>query len=412
MISTRLAILCGAVLVDMIGFGIVLPLLPFYAESMGATPNQVTLIIASYSAMQLAAAPIWGRVSDRRGRRPLIIAGLFASSCSYLIFGLAETLFVLLASRIAAGAAGGTVSVAQAYVADYTDEEDRAHGLGLIGAASGLGVMLGPAIGGWFSQWGLGVPGFVAAGLCLANGIAAVFLLPESTYEASPEEHERGEAGSLSDWLAKMTDFPLSLLLLVYFLAISSFTAMTSVLALYVERVFDMDAADMGIVFTIAGGVTVVVRGGIVGRLVRKLGEPFTVRAGAVILAATLAGIPFMPTRWWLGLVIPGWALATGILFPSLASLVSRATDRRSQGSILGGSQIVGGTGRVLGPAGAGWLFQHVGIESPFLIGAGMVMVAAIAALAIPGAGEGEGTREPGPIASKLSTLLGSTSGE
>ncbi len=413
MISTRLAILCGAVLVDMIGFGIVLPLLPFYAESMGATPNQVTLIIASYSAMQLAAAPIWGRVSDRRGRRPLIIAGLFASSFSYLIFGLAETLFVLLASRIAAGAAGGTVSVAQAYVADYTEEEDRAHGLGLIGAASGLGVMLGPAIGGWFSQWGLGVPGFVAAALCLVNGVAAIFLLPESTYEASPEEHDRGETGSLSDWAEKMTRFPLSLLLLVYFLAISSFTAMTSVLALYVERVFAMDAADVGIVFTIAGGVTVFVRGGLVGRLVRELGEPFTVRAGAVILAATLAGIPVMPTKWWLGLAIPGWALATGILFPSLASLVSRATDRRSQGSILGGSQIVGGLGRVLGPAGAGWLFQHVGIESPFFIGAGVVVVAALAALGIPQAGgDEEERREPGPIESKLSTLLGSTSGE
>ncbi|MFW6192570.1 MAG: MFS transporter, partial [Gemmatimonadota bacterium] len=174
MISGRLAILCGTVLVDMIGFGIVLPLLPFYAESMGASPSEVTLIIASYSAMQLAAAPIWGRVSDRRGRRPLIIAGLFASAASYLIFGLAETLLVLLVSRVAAGASGGTVSVAQAYVADFTEEDDRAHGLGLIGAASGLGVMLGPAIGGYFSQWGLGVPGYVAAGLCLLNGVAAI----------------------------------------------------------------------------------------------------------------------------------------------------------------------------------------------------------------------------------------------
>lgn len=409
MISGRLAILCGTVLVDMIGFGIVLPLLPFYAESMGASPSEVTLIIASYSAMQLAAAPIWGRVSDRRGRRPLIIAGLFASAASYLIFGLAETLFVLLASRLTAGAAGGTVSVAQAYVADFTEEDERAHGLGLIGAASGLGVMLGPAIGGYFSQWGLGMPGYVAAALCLLNGVVAIFFLPESPYESSPEEHDLGEAGTLAGWFRAMTGFPLSLLLVVYFLCISSFTAMTSVLALYVERVFAMDAADVGVLFTIAGGVTVLVRGGLVGRLVRKLGEPFTVRTGALLLAASLAAIPFLPNKWWLGLVVPGFATATGILFPSLASLVSRATDRRSQGSILGGSQVVGGMGRVLGPAGAGFLFQEIGIGSPFLIGAGMVALAAAAALAIPPAGK---PASMGPIASKLSTLLGSASGE
>ncbi|MEJ2216163.1 MAG: MFS transporter [Gemmatimonadota bacterium] len=381
--NSRLAVLFASVLVDMMGFGIVLPLLPFYAESMGATPFQVTLIIASFSAMQLAAAPIWGRVSDRHGRRPLIVAGLFASAVSYLIFGLAQTLLVLLLSRLAAGAAGGTISVAQAYVADATDEEGRAHGLGLLGAASGLGILFGPIIGGFFATWGYAVPGFVATGLCAANGVAAVILLPES--RASEERRpEAGEASTMRGWFRAMIRFPLNLLLSVYFLSITSFTALTAVLALYLERVFGLGASAMGVVFSITGGVTVVVRGGIVGWLVHRLGEPQTVRLGAAVLAVSMIATAWLPSAGWLGVVVPFWAFGTGILFPSLASLVSRATDRQSQGSILGGSQIVGGTGRVLGPIWAGLLFQSVGISSPFVVGAGLVAIAVVLALWIP----------------------------
>ena len=147
--TSRLAVLFITVLVDMIGFGIVLPLLPYYAEEFGASPLDVTLLIASFSAMQFIAVPVWGKISDRLGRRPFIIAGLFASSVSYLIFGLATSLLMLFLSRIAAGAAGGTISVAQAYVADTTGPEDRAHGMGMLGAASGLGILIGPAIGAW-----------------------------------------------------------------------------------------------------------------------------------------------------------------------------------------------------------------------------------------------------------------------
>lgn len=382
-----LTVLAATVLVDMIGFGIVLPLLPFYAESLGASPFDVTLIIASFSATQLVAAPIWGRVSDRRGRRPLLLAGLFASAVSYLIFALADSMAVLLLSRVAAGAAGGTIAVAQAYVADSTEGGDRAHGLGLIGAASGLGIMLGPAIGGFFSAWGLGAPGYVAAGLCALNGLAAIWLLPESRHFRDRDAVARaaqGEAGSLAGWLGALTRFPLGLLLVVYFLAISSFAAMTSVLALYVERVFAMDASDMGIVFTGAGAVTVVVRGAVVGRLVRRIGESRTVRVGLVILAVSLAAIGWIPSRWWLILLVPLWAVATGVLFPSLASLISRATDEGSQGSILGGSQLAGGLGRVLGPLWAGLLFERLSIASPFGVAGVVTAAAVVLAMRIP----------------------------
>jgi len=399
---TGLSVLAATVLVDMIGFGIVLPLLPFYAEDLGATPFEVTLIIASFSAMQLVAAPLWGRFSDRRGRRPLIIAGLFASAVSYLIFALANSIAILLLSRIAAGAAGGTISVAQAYVADSTEGSERAHGLGLIGAASGLGIMIGPAIGGFFAQWGLGAPGYVAAGLCALNAVAAIVALPESRHFRDRAERAvtadaagdgTGEAGTLAGWARSLVRFPLGLLLAVYFLTISSFAAMTSVLALYTERVFAMTASQMGLVFTVAGAVTVVVRGVAVGKLVNRVGEAVTVRMGSVILAVSVGAIGLIPGKWWLALLIPFWALATGILFPSLASLVSQATDADSQGSILGGSQLAGGMGRVLGPLWAGLLFQHHRIASPFLAGAVLSAAAFLLALRIPTRGDAGGVR-------------------
>jgi len=393
---TGLSVLAATVLVDMIGFGIVLPLLPFYAEEFGATPLEITLIIASFSAMQLIAAPLWGRSSDRTGRRVLLIAGLFASAISYLLFALAHSLPMLFLSRIAAGAAGGNISVAQAYVADSTHGSERARGMGLIGAASGLGIMVGPAIGGFFSQWGLGASGYVAAALCGLNGLAAIILLPESRHFTHGEGRDRtpgGEAASFGGWLRALTRYPMRVLLGVYFLTIGSFAAMTSVLALYLERVFAVDATHMGLVFTAAGGVTVVVRGVLVGRIVRRFGERLTVRFGALILGCGIGGILLLPGRWWLALVIPLWAVGTGILFPSLASLISQATDARSQGSVLGGSQLAGGLGRVLGPVWAGVLFQQLTIGSPFAVGAGLSFAAFALAFAIPrAAGEG---REP-----------------
>ncbi len=400
--TSRLAILFVTVLVDMVGFGIVLPLLPYYAEEFGASPFQVTLLIASFSAMQFVAVPIWGRLSDRLGRRPFIIAGLFASAVSYLIFGFAASLLALFVSRIAAGAAGGTISVAQAYVADTTGPEDRAHGMGMLGAASGLGILIGPAIGGYFSGFGYAVPGFIAAGLCVVNGVAAVFFLPESRRgtEASraadrvaDRADERADdravpasaqAGTLRGWAATLVSFPFGLLLLVYFLSIMSFTAMTSVLALYAERAHGMDAMDMGVIFATAGGTTVVVRGLIVGWLARRFGERWIVRAGTLVLAVTLFTIPLLTEPSLMFAMVPFWALATGLTFPSLASLVSQESDVESQGAMLGGQQVVGGVGRVLGPVGAGLLFERVGIGSPFVVGSALVVLAAILATRIP----------------------------
>jgi MFS transporter, DHA1 family, tetracycline resistance protein len=379
-----MTILFMAVLVDMLGFGIVIPVLPFYALELGATPVEVTLLIASFSAMQMAATPVWGRVSDRRGRRPLVIAGLFVSAVSYLIFGLSTSLALLLVSRLAAGAAGGTIAVAHAYIADTTRADERAHGMGLIGAAAGVGVMLGPAIGGFFSRFGLGAPGYVAASLCALNALAAVFLLPESRPAAARAGVRRGQAATLRGWAMAMASFPLSLLLTVYFLGITSFTAMTALLALYFERAFGAGAEQMGLLFTVAGAVTVVVRGVALGRLVRRLGEIATVRIGAVALACAFIVLPHMPSFGWAILAVPLYAFGTGTLFPALATLTSFASDADSQGSILGGSQVVGGLGRVVGPLWAGLLFQTVALRAPFHVAAGLTVIALLLTTRIP----------------------------
>lgn len=378
-----LAVLFTAVLVDMMGFGIVLPLLPFYAESMGATPLQVTILVASFSATQLAAAPLWGRVSDRRGRRPLLIAGLFASAFSYLLFGLAQNFWWLLLSRMAAGAAGGNITIAQAYVADTTSGAERARGMGHLGAASGLGVMLGPAIASLFSGWGLGAPGFVAAALCAINAIAAIYLMPESRRprQRTPEE---AQAATLGSWWQSMTTFPLSILLLVYFLTISSFSAMTSVLALYLERSFSIGPREMGFLFTLSGGTTVIVRGLLLSPLVKRFGEAATARLGIVALGISLLAVPLLPGALWALAIAPTYAFGAGTLFPALATLVSRATDEHSQGSIIGGSQLVGGLGRVVGPLWAGFAFQAIGIGMPFHIGVVLVATAFLVAFRIP----------------------------
>ncbi len=385
--NTRLALLCGAVLIDMIGFGIVLPLLPFYAESFHATPSDVTLLIASFSAMQLAAAPLWGRLSDARGRKPILLLELMISAVAYALFAMADSLLVLFASRLLAGAAGGTVAVAQAYVADTTTKQERARGLGIIGAAAGLGVMIGPAIGGVFSRFGMGAPGWVAAALCLVDAIAILFLLPESrvTRDGTGAPRKR-KTLTTSEWAQSLTTQPLALLLVVYFMSISSFAAMTSTLALYVERAFAMNAQEMGWVLTASGGVTVVVRGILLGSLVARFGEATTARIGAVSLALALLLVPLIPGKWWLASVVLFYAGGAGTLFPSLASLVSRATHADVQGAILGGSQMIGGLGRVIGPLWAGVVFERIGIGAPFVVGSAIVFAAAVLALRIPAA--------------------------
>ena len=380
--SVALGIVFLTVFLDLVGFGIVLPLLPFYATNLGASPFEVGLIIASYSGMQFLFAPIWGSLSDRYGRRPLLLVGLFGSAVSYLVFGLANSLGVLLLSRVIAGIMGANIPVAQAYIADSTTIERRARGMGLIGAAFGLGFIFGPAIGGGLSPWGYGVPGFVAAGLSLTAATAAWRWLPESL---APENRVRdgfgilsavtGRARAATRVLArKRLRNPIG----VFFLGTMGFAGFTTIFPLFLENPLGLNAVHAGGMFALVGMVSAGVQGALIGPMVERYGERANAALGGTLLSAGVIsmglGQSILATILSLLAVGVGW----GLLAPSLQSLVSRRAKANEQGEVLGVNQSASALARVIGPVTAGWAYGALGPGRGFL--AGGVLIAAAAA--------------------------------
>ena len=379
-------VLIGTMLVDMIGFGIVLPLLPFYAEEFGAATWMVGPLVASFSVAQLIATPFLGKISDHYGRRPLILAGLALSAVSYVLFGLATTVTVLFISRIVQGASGGTVAVAQAYVADTTAPERRAQVLGWLSAATGAAFMIGPAIGSWAWRWGgHTAPGFVAAGLCLVNLALAVKFLPEPASQRSVQSRSSLSVLPLTQVLRAAFREPLSRMIAVYFLGIGAFASMTTIFPLFLQDRFGIDESTVGYVFVYVGSISVLVRGVTVGPLVRRFGEPFVSRVGAVLLGLGLAVGALVDTYPLLAIAITLIAAGTGTLFPPLAALISRSTAPEVQGSTLGVNQFFGGVARVLGPLWGAAVFDLYGPASPFITAAIGVGVAFLLTLRLRG---------------------------
>lgn len=371
-----LAIVFITVFVDLLGFGIIIPLLPFYAERFGGSAQTVALLSASFSAMQFVFMPIWGRLSDRVGRRPILLLGLFGSFGSYLVFGLAGSLPLLFVSRMFAGIAGATVSTAQAFIADTTTPENRAKGMGLLGAAFGLGFVFGPAIGGLLSRWGHAVPPLFAAALSLANFFAAWFLLPESRPARVPATARaaRSRLDSLRNALTRPT---LPALLLIYVTVVAAFSGFETTFALFSEKRFGFTEETIGYFFAYVGVVLSAVQGGVVGRAARRFGERRLVSGGLLMLSAGLALTAFART-------IPELLAANGILTvgmalnsPSLTSLISRRSDPEDQGGILGVTQGLASLARIVGPAWGGYLFDHWGMTAPYISSAVLILVAA-----------------------------------
>lgn len=366
--ASPLIIIFVTVFVDLIGFGIIIPLLPFYAESFGANALQVGLLAASFSLMQFLFAPVWGRLSDRIGRRPIILIGLFGSFLSYLIFGLARSLTVLFLARLAAGIAGANIPTAQAFIADTTTHENRARGMGLVGAAFGLGFIFGPAIGGFLSRWGYAAPAFFASALSLVNFIAAWFLLPESRpaalRRASPAA-TGGRVGALRRALARPH---LPALLLLYFLVVAAFAGFEATFALFSERRFGFTATTIGYMFAFIGVVLTVVQGTLVGRATRAFGERRVVPVAILLLATGMALVALSPTV--VALTVASGVIAVGMGFnsPSLMSLISRLSSQDEQGGTLGVSQSLASLARVIGPAWGGFTFDRYGISVPFVL--------------------------------------------
>ena len=368
-----LVVIFTTVFIDLVGFGIVIPVLPFYAEGtrFNATPRTVGLLFASYSVMQLIFSPILGRLSDKHGRRPVLLISIIGTGIGFLILGFANTLWMLFVGRILDGITGGNISTAQAYIADITTKEDRAKGMGLIGAAFGLGFVFGPAIGGILSRWGVGVPFLFAAGLCFANALLLYFTLPETVTPGHPARVSAARGRGFSQLIQSLNNPRLGFVLTIYFLFIVAFSIMTTAFSLYTMFRFGYDAQHTGYLFAYVGILAVIVQGGLIGRLVKRFGELRLVIVGALLFAGSLFAVPFVgpQTGGLVALLVGGglFSIGNSLSAPSLTSLASKSVGPEEQGSVLGVTQSVASLARAVGPALAAVLIhsaiEHIGAD-------------------------------------------------
>jgi MFS transporter, DHA1 family, tetracycline resistance protein len=370
-----LAIIFLTVFIDLVGFGILLPLLPYYAESFGASATAIGLLSASYSLMQFLFAPIWGRLSDRFGRRPLILISLAGSCVGFLIAGLAKTLALLFVGRIVAGIAGAIIPTTHAYIADVTSPENRAKGMGLVGAAFGLGFIFGPAIGGLLSPLGYDKPILLASVMAGLNFVFAFFLLPESL--SNQVRCRVGDRGLTIGKLAEALSHPqVGLLLLIFFMATFAFSNMEATFALLNEHAYDLTAKQTGYLFVYIGVVMSVMQGLLVGKIVKRLGEKLCITLGTFALIFGLGLLPFAPNMVYYCAINGVLALGTGINNPSVNALISRSAGADEQGGIMGIAQSMASMARILGPLWGGYSFGELGHVWPFL-SAGLLMALA-----------------------------------
>jgi len=386
------------VFVDMVGFLMILPLLPFYAERLGAKPLLIGLMVSAYAVAQLATAPTWGRLSDGHGRRPMMMLGVTIAGTAHLLFAFACSdwamhridaaglIVLLFFSRFVQGAGGASTAVVQAYVGDAIVPEERAKALGWITAATSAGVMLGPALGSLVSNLGPAVPGLVAAALCVVNLFFVERFLPES---ASVESRERARSEPRGSLRARMLEIvahprrPVSRLILIYGAAMMAFMAMNAVLALFLQARFGFTEKTIGYAYTGVGVVSLVMRSLILGPSVRWWGERGVMKLGLLALVAGFALQPLAPTLWLYGAVVVLVPVGTALLFPASSSLVSRFAERHTLGATMGVQQAYGGVARLIGPAWAGAAFQFLSPGAPFWIAALLALAAFFFALGI-----------------------------
>jgi len=359
------------VFIDLLGFSLILPLLPYYAATFGATPFVTGLLVASYAAAQLIGAPILGRLSDRYGRRPILLASVLGTAAGFVLLGLAGALWVLFLSRLIDGLTGGNLSVAQAYIADVTDPKDRAKGLGMLGAAFGLGFIIGPAAGGLLSQWGYHVPALTAAALALSNLVLIYLWLPESLPpERRGEAMQRRAAVTLSALLAALRRPFTGSLLITRFVFGVAFATLQTIFSLYTLTRFDLSATQTGYILAYVGIVAVITQGFLVGRLTRVVREDVLILACAALHAVGLAAWGFAPSVPLLLIGVAPVAFSGGMLNTLLASTLTKAVDRTETGGILGLSTSIESATRIIAPIAGGALLQQVGTWAPGAFGA------------------------------------------
>jgi len=368
--------LFAIVVVDLIGFGLIIPLLPFFGEHFGASPAVIGLLMACYSLGQLISSPVWGCMSDRVGRRPVLLFSLAGLSLSYILLAFSSAMWMLFVARTFAGLMAGNIATAFAYVADITEPENRAKGMGLVGAAFGLGFIAGPALGGVLAgpdphHADFQTPSLVAAGLSfIACTLTALFLR-----ESLPAHvrQQNSELGWVNRWHALGTAFAnpsVARILGISFLATFVFAGMEATFALWSLRHFGWGPEQNGYVFAFIGVISALIQGGLLGRLAHLFGEPSLVTSGAAALCLGMVLIPQATSTWELLLIMVAVGVGFSLMSPSLTSLLSLHTDDGIQGGMMGVSRSVVTLSRVLGPTCAGVIFYSLGKDWPFFAGA------------------------------------------
>jgi MFS transporter, DHA1 family, tetracycline resistance protein len=374
------AVVFFTVFLDLVGFGIVIPMLPFYVQSMGGSARTVGILLGCFSFTQLLATPLLGRYSDSHGRRSVILLSLLANAVAMALFALAshERMLVLLfTSRILAGATSGNLAACQAALADVTTKETRAKAMGRIGAGIGLGMVLGPTLGGLFSSLGPWVPPLLAGGLALVGFLAALVFMPETH---PPEARGGGKARPRwRDLRHAPRRKALGMVLALYFAVFLAMTTLQVAFALLVQERLGWGSKEVGYTFAVVGGLGLVIQGGLIGPLARAVGELRLLILGALITATGMVGVAlsFQAVPMMLAVVLVG--LGMGFLQPLISSQASQVAPPTQQGAVLGLAQSCGGLARTVGPVVSGWMFAAVSSQSPFLGG----MVAALAAAGI-----------------------------
>lgn len=400
-IPAKLFTLMATAFIDMVGLLMIIPLLPFYVKTLGgAGINWFGLhfgigiisgfIVAAFTVAQLLSAPMWGRFSDRVGRRPTLLIALAASAIAYLIFGFANSLFLLFLSRIVQGAGGGTVGVIQAYVADSTPPQDRARALGWLSATTNLGVALGPVLGSFAIALGkrdlmpgpatlhLGhaTPGIMAAGLCLINiAFASRYLTESRQIEEHSATDEPRRTSRQAIWrIISHSSEPSSRLIWIYAIAIGAFQGSFSVLALFLNARFQVTELTIGYFFMYVGAISVFARVLLLGRAVDWLGEAKLSRLGLVLLAAGVLGMPLAKNLAMLGVAVALIPLGTAFTFPCVTALLSRVIVPRERGLYMGMQQTYGGVARIVAPLFFGWSFDSLGVSSPYFFSSAIIL--------------------------------------
>ncbi len=371
------------VFIDLVGFGVIIPLLPFFAEHFAASPATVGLLMATYSLGQFIAAPFWGRTSDRVGRRPILLITLAGGALSYVVLGYADSLWMLFLARALGGFMAGNISTAFAYIADITTAENRAKGMGVIGAAFGLGFIAGPAIGGILAgpdplNANFQLPALAAAGLSLTALVMAIFMLKESL----SDELRRSLAGKsrarrAQQFRQALARPNLGLMIGLSFLATFVFAGMETTFAMWSERRFDWGPQQNGYLFAFVGILSAIIQGGLIGRLVNRFGETGLVVQGAAALAIGMLAIPFANSLAALLAAMAIVAYGFSVINPTLNSLISLQVGPEEQGGIMGASRSATTMARVVGPVWAGMLFAVLGMDWPYFAGAAVMLVVA-----------------------------------